>query len=61
MKVKELLELLNKYNPEAIVQVVVDCHPYDFEVWYGSSEGCTPETCDNVSVAVYCNCECENC
>lgn len=52
MKVKELIEKLNKYNPNADVEVVVNGYPESFEICYGSSEGCTPTNCDCVDLMV---------
>ena len=52
MKVKELVEKLKEYNQEAKVNVIVDCMPSEFEIWYGSREGCTKENCDCVDISV---------
>lgn len=52
MKVKELIEKLNKYNPNAKVGVVVNGFPKVFEICYGNSEGCTPANCDCVDLMV---------
>lgn len=48
MKVFEFIEKLNRYNPNANIEVVVHGCPKPFEICYGTSEGCTPETCDYV-------------
>lgn len=48
MKVYELIEKLNRYNPKADVEIVVHGTPKEFEICYGGSDGCTPETCENV-------------
>jgi len=56
MKVKELIENLQKYNPEAKVMVIVDDQiPCEFEIWYGGKDGVTKETCDSVDLSVYIN------
>ena len=52
MKVKELIEKLNTYNPDATIEVVVNGYPEEFEICYGYSEGCTKESCENVSLHV---------
>ena len=52
MKVKELIGKLNKYNPNADVEVVVNGCSKSFEICYGSSEGCTPSNCDCVDLMV---------
>jgi hypothetical protein len=59
MKVKELIKKLNEYNPEANFYVIVNSYPKDFEICFGTSEGCTKENCDSVDIMV--NCESENC
>jgi len=52
MKLKNLIELLQRYNLDANVQIVVDSHPCDFEILYGSSEGCTKENCEDVYLSI---------
>ena len=52
MKVKEIIEKLSKYNGEAEFNVVVKGRVEPFEVCYGSSEGCTPLTCDCVDLFI---------
>ena len=52
MKVKDLIKSLKEYNPEADVHVVVESKPMDFEICYGSSEGCTKENAEDVSLFV---------
>lgn len=52
MKVYELIEKLNKYNPKADVEICVNGKPTEFEIGYGTSEGCTPATCDSVHFMV---------
>lgn len=53
MKVKELIEKLNTYNPDATIGVVVNGYSKAFEICYGYSEGCTKEDCECVSLSVY--------
>lgn len=48
MKVKEIIAELSKYNGEAEFNVIVKGRAKEFEVCYGSSEGCTRLTCDCV-------------
>lgn len=45
MKVKELIAILDKYNKEADVNIVVNGYPMSFEICCGGSEGCTTKTC----------------
>lgn len=52
MKVKELIATLDKYNEEAGVNIIVNGCPMPFEICYGSSEGCTPKTCDCVDFMI---------
>ena len=52
MKVKELIEKLNTYNPDANIDVVVNGYPKEFEICYGCAEGCTKENCECVSLHV---------
>ncbi len=52
MKVKEIIEKLNKYNGEAEFEVVVKGRSEPFEVCYGSSEGCTPLNCEEVCLMI---------
>ena len=59
MKVKEMIEKLSEYNPEATLCVLVHNYPIDFEICYGTSEGCTKENCDSVDIMV--NGVCEKC
>lgn len=50
--VQTLINKLQEYNPDAKAQVVVDCYPQPFVVTFGSSEGCTKQTADTVSLTV---------
>ena len=56
MKVKELIEHLKEYNPEAKVDVIANCHPYDFSITYGHGdndyEGCTKGSCERIGIYV---------
>ena len=52
MKVYELIEKLNKYNPKANICICVNGMPKEFEICYGTSEGCTPENCDSVDFMI---------
>lgn len=57
MKVYELIEKLNKYNPKADIGICVNGMPKEFEICYGTSEGCTPATCDSVDFMIDTPCE----
>ena len=48
MKVYELIEKLNRYNPKADIKICVNGKPKEFEICYGDSDGCTPANCDSV-------------
>jgi hypothetical protein len=52
MTVKELIEKLQAYNPEAEIDCVVDNTPYEFFIWFGGGEGCEKADCSSVSFAV---------
>ena len=52
MKLRDLLEQLHQYNQEADVAVIVHNKREEFSVSFGSSDGCTKETCDNVGFYV---------
>jgi hypothetical protein len=49
MTVKELIEKLRWFNPDAKVEVVVRNHGYKFSLSFGTSEGCTKANCDEVN------------
>lgn len=49
MKLKDLLAVLNYYNPEADVRAVAYHQPYDFSITYGESEGCDMSNCETVN------------
>ena len=67
MKVKDLIITLLDYNMEAEVQILITSEDlphnigYDFDLSYGSSEGCTKKNCEHVSFTVgeYEDCEVE--
>lgn len=48
MKVKELIGKLKEYNQEAEVLVVRDNMSFDFDISYGTSEGTTKKTAEQV-------------
>lgn len=50
MKVKELIEKLNEYNQEAELLVVAHNKVEDYSICFGNSDGCTKQTCENVSL-----------
>jgi len=52
MKVIELIGALKAFNPEALVDVVVYNRSEGFSLAWGSSEGVTKLTCENVSICV---------
>ena len=52
MKVKELIEKLSQYNPEAKVDVVTYNLSEKFTITCGSSDGCTNKDCHMVSFYV---------
>ncbi|MBQ4572121.1 MAG: hypothetical protein IJA80_02435 [Clostridia bacterium] len=54
MKIKELISKLKKYNPDATVNVVVNSTPKDFKICFGSSEGVSKNSCEDVSFMVDC-------
>ena len=52
MKVKELIEKLKKYNPEAKANVVAHNYAYDFSLSYGGGDGGSKENAHEVSFYV---------
>jgi hypothetical protein len=52
MKVSEMIEHLGKFNPEAQVFSLVKCTPSSPRISFGSSEGCTPKSCEEVYIYV---------
>lgn len=57
MTVRDLLEKLKEYNPDAIVNICVRGMPQEFEICYGGSEGCTKSTCSDVDFMVESDCD----
>ena len=58
MKIKELIEKLSDYNPEATFRICIDGRPLNenqYEICYGSSEGVTKKNCDDVDILCYPN------
>ena len=52
MTVQDLIEKLSRYNKTATIGVYINGMPKEFEICYGTSEGCTPENCDSVDFMV---------
>lgn len=52
MKVKDLVEKLEQYNPEAEMNAIADNKRWSFTLAYGNSEGCKKENCETVSIYV---------
>lgn len=61
IKVKEIIEKLKEYNPEANVDVVAHNKSYDFTLAFGGCDGGTKENCEDVSFYVDELCSNENC
>ena len=53
MTVKELVERLFEYNQTADVKVVAHNTMSDFDITFGTSEGCKKSTCDTVFLDSY--------
>ncbi len=51
-KVRDVIEALGEYNPDADVSVIVHNHCEAFSISFGSSEGCTMQNCDSVAFYV---------
>ena len=51
MTVKELIEELKTYNQNAHVSIG-DNFGNELEITYGTADGCTKETCDEVSFGI---------
>jgi hypothetical protein len=60
MKVRDLQTKLSRFNQDAEIEIVVNNYPQKFSVLFGTSEGCTPENCEQVSFYVEHMCESEN-
>ena len=52
MKVKEIQSKLQRINPEAEVQVIVENFPQKFSLSIGDQDGCTDATCRYLSFYV---------
>lgn len=48
MTVKALIEELTNYNQTAEVKIVAHNTMSDFDITFGTSEGCEKDTCDTV-------------
>ena len=48
MKVQELVEKLYEYNPDADVYATINGEPFQFQIYYGTSEGVTKQSCEDV-------------
>jgi hypothetical protein len=55
MTVSELVSLLNGFNGNAKIQIQTDGNTppaTGFEIYFGSNEGVTKETCEDVTLAI---------
>ena len=52
MTVKEIVDKLGEYNPEAEFNIVVDGFSRHFTICYGSSEGVTKTNCEVVDLMI---------
>ena len=52
MKVKEIIKLLNEYNPEAEFGIITENKKQNFNITYGSSEGVTKLNCEEVNLYI---------
>ena len=52
MIVKEIINKLSKYNPEAEFSVVIDGFDRPFEICFGGSEGVAKTNCEEVDLMV---------
>lgn len=57
MKVKEVIEKLKEYNPEAKFCIVVNGSDKNYEICFGGAEGVTKENCDSVDFMIDTPCE----
>jgi len=53
MTVKALIEKLANYNQTAEVKIVAYNKMSDFDITFGTSEGCEKDTCDTVFLDSY--------
>ena len=52
MTVKEIIDKLSQYKPEAKFNIVVDGFDRPFEICFGSSDGVTKANCETVDLMV---------
>ena len=52
MTIKEIINKLSEYNPEAEINVVVDGYARPFTICFGGSEGVTKTNCETVDLMV---------
>ena len=52
MTVKEIIDRLSEYNPEAKFNIVVDGFDRPFEICFGISEGVVKTNCETVDLMV---------
>lgn len=52
MKVKEIIELLLEFDQEAEFGVVAQNKKHDFIITFGSSEGVTRKSCEEVNLYI---------
>lgn len=52
MLVKEMIEYLSQFNPEAKVYSLIEHTPFSRRFAFGSSEGCTMQNCGEVFIYV---------
>lgn len=50
MNVLEIIKIFKQYNENAEFLLIINNKPIEFEILYGSSEGCTKENCENVYI-----------
>lgn len=52
MTVREMIDKLSEYNPEAEFNIVIDGFDRPFKICFGGSEGCTKANCEDVELMV---------
>ena len=52
MTVKEIINKLSEYNPEAEINVVVDGYEKPYTICFGGAEGVTKANCEAVDLIV---------
>ena len=50
--VQELINILQEYNPDAEFKVIIDCYPKNYDISFGTSEGCIKANADQVMISV---------